>query len=334
MPAASPPASHYWLLIDNVSQGPFDVATIQAKLSAGELTLATPACPLGSQTWSTLALFFSSEAIPATPPFSGDWMGTNTPPSIALPDCHEETDQEFREQRNGNGHDRNGPPLSQGRKRRSQRKQKSTGLEDASAIMAQDDLPRKNGYDEEDDENGHDLSDSMAKGDLKVQEYPCAFCRTTCGTYTILNSYDDNLAQWKCRACNCLSDAAKNCMSMTFVRMQQLGKPITVYLLCRSWKIMPILSLLMEDTVDTKVKCRNCAWFVGRRVAGVSTCEQGFVESTRTLLKPSSLAAGGAVGLAILGWISVKSSATIDGDFLRESRKQLGDICSFYSLHL
>ena len=31
----------------------------------------------------------------------------------------------------------------------------------------------------------------------------------------------------------------------------------------------------------------------------MSTCEQDFFESTRTLLKPSSLAAGGAVGLAI-----------------------------------
>jgi hypothetical protein len=51
MPNVTPPTSHFWLMIGNTPQGPFDATTIRSKLSTGEISSDTKACPLGSQTW-------------------------------------------------------------------------------------------------------------------------------------------------------------------------------------------------------------------------------------------------------------------------------------------
>ena len=54
MPADTPPPDQFWLLTGAVPTGPFTVAQIHAKLSSGEATSQTPACPLGGTAWLPL----------------------------------------------------------------------------------------------------------------------------------------------------------------------------------------------------------------------------------------------------------------------------------------
>src|SRR5205823_4773736 len=53
-------ATHFWLLVNGNPVGPFDSDTIKAKLSAGEITEDSMACPLGSHAWMSLKQLLAS----------------------------------------------------------------------------------------------------------------------------------------------------------------------------------------------------------------------------------------------------------------------------------
>jgi hypothetical protein len=79
-------ASHFWLLIANTPQGPFDIATLQRKLSSAEITLETLACPLGSETWLHLEQFLTTKTSQAIQPrVNKPSIQADSQPSLSVP---------------------------------------------------------------------------------------------------------------------------------------------------------------------------------------------------------------------------------------------------------
>jgi hypothetical protein len=80
------PELHYWLMIEKTPQGPFDIVTIQAKLSANEINSTTPVCQLGSQVWFPVARLLPSALDQAIqPPVTKNSPGQKMPPPMPIP---------------------------------------------------------------------------------------------------------------------------------------------------------------------------------------------------------------------------------------------------------